>query len=137
MKISLRNAVSERASDCCEYCQMQATFSHDPFSAEHILPVAKGGLDEFINLAWACLGCNLYKSTTTHGFDLISSDLVPLYNPRINNWSEHFQWIEDFTLIIGLTPTGRATIIRLKLNRLGLVNLRKLLVAFGKHPPIL
>jgi HNH endonuclease len=137
MKASLRNSVSERASDCCEYCQMQTTFSHDPFSAEHILPIAKGGLDEFINLAWACLGCNLYKSTTTHVFDLISGDLVPLYNPRINQWSEHFQWTENFTLIVGLTPIGRATIICLKLNRLGLVNLRKLLVAFGKHPPIL
>jgi hypothetical protein len=135
MKVSLRKAVCERALDCCEYCQMQAILSHDPFSAEHILPIAKGGLDELENLAWACLGCNLFKSITTHVFDLITGDLVALYNPRTQKWSDHFEWTEGFTLILGLTPTGRATIMRLKLNRLGLVNLRKIFVAAGKHPP--
>ena len=137
MRASLRNAVCERARNCCEYCQMQAVFSHDPFSAEHILPIAKSGLDELINLAWACLGCNLYKSSTTHVIDLISGDLVPLFNPRMDKWSEHFQWTEGFAIIVGLTPIGRATITCLKLNRLGLINLRKLLVAFDKHPPVL
>jgi len=38
-------------------------------------------------------------------------------------------------LIIGLTPTGRATVEVLKLNREGLVNLRQVLYAAGKHPP--
>lgn len=44
-------------------------------------------------------------------------------------------WSDDFTLIIGLTPTGRATIETLFLNREGVVNLRQLLYAIGKHPP--
>jgi len=44
-------------------------------------------------------------------------------------------WNEDFTLIIGLTPTGRATVETLQLNREGLVNLRRLLYAMGEHPP--
>lgn len=137
MTLSLRVAIRERASDCCEYCLMQAEFSHDPFSAEHILPIVKGGLDDMINLAWSCLGCNLYKAAATHVFDLITGNLVPLFNPRMDKWSNHFEWTDDFSIIIGLTPTGRATITRLKLNRIGLVNLRKVLVAVGKHPPIL
>lgn len=131
----LRKAVCERAANCCEYCRMQANLSHDPFSAEHILPISKGGLDALINLAWACLGCNLFKATTTHVFDLLTGNLVPLYNPRIENWSEHFEWSENFSVMIGKTPTGRATINCLKLNRIGLVNLREIFVAAGKHPP--
>jgi hypothetical protein len=137
MKTSLRKAVQERAKDCCEYCLMQAIISHDPFSAEHILPTSKGGLDDLVNLAWACLGCNLFKGTTTYFFDLLTGSLVPLYNPRTEKWSEHFEWIDNFSVVKGLTPTGRATVTCLKINRIGLVNLRKILVAAGKHPPIL
>lgn len=137
MKTTLRKAVCKRAADCCEYCQMQASLSHDPFSAEHILPISKGGTDDFANLAWSCLGCNLFKATTTHVFDLLTGDLVPLYNPRTENWSDHFEWSENFSVVTGITPTGRATINCLKLNRIGLVNLRKTLAAVGKHPPSL
>lgn len=43
-------------------------------------------------------------------------------------------WSDDETLIIGLTPIGRATIVKLELNREGVVNLRELLHAIGKHP---
>jgi hypothetical protein len=135
MKTALRKTTRERAADCCEYCQMQAILSHDPFSAEHILPISKGGLDDLANLAWACLGCNMYKAATTHVFDLLTGDLVPLYNPRTEKWAAHFEWSENFSVLIGKTATGRATINCLKLNRIGLINLRKVLVAAGKHPP--
>jgi hypothetical protein len=37
--------------------------------------------------------------------------------------------------IIGDTPTGRATIVGLELNRLGVVNLRRLLGEEEGHPP--
>lgn len=137
MRTTLRKAICERAGDCCEYCLMQTILSHDPFSAEHILPISKGGLDNLSNLAWSCLGCNLYKATKTQVFDLLTGDLVPLYNPRTENWLTHFEWSENFSVIVGKTPTGRATITCLKLNRIGLVNLRKILAAAGKHPPIL
>jgi hypothetical protein len=42
---------------------------------------------------------------------------------------------DDFTLVIGLTPIGRATIKALQLNREELVNLRRVLYAMGEHPP--
>ena len=60
---------------------------------------------------------------------------MPLFHPREQRWEEHFTWNSDFTLIIGLTPTGRATISALQLNRSGLVNLRRVLYAIGEHPP--
>jgi hypothetical protein len=37
--------------------------------------------------------------------------------------------------MIGLTACGRATIAALKLNRLGVVNLRRLLITAQLHPP--
>ncbi|WP_353481178.1 HNH endonuclease signature motif containing protein [Haliscomenobacter sp.] len=135
MTESLRTSVRLRAHSCCEYCLAQETFSHDPFSVEHIIPVAKGGEDELENLAWSCLGCNFHKFTSTTAIDLVSEASVSLFNPRENSWDEHFKWNEDITIIIGLTAIGRATINRLKLNREGLVNLRSILFKAGNHPP--
>ena len=59
---------------------------------------------------------------------------VPLFNPRQDVWKNHFQWNEDYTMILGLTATGRATVDLLKMNRLGLVNIRKVLFAYGVKP---
>lgn len=135
MTEALRNLVRIRAHNCCEYCRSQAEFSHDPFSGEHIFPVAKGGTDDIENLAWSCLGCNYHKAVAIIAIDLVTETLCPLFNPRKDNWETHFRWSEDFSIIIGLTPTGRATVTRLKLNRQGLINFRKVLYETGKHPP--
>lgn len=40
-----------------------------------------------------------------------------------------------YTLIIGLTPTGRATVEALQLNHSALQNLRTVLYLVGQHPP--
>jgi hypothetical protein len=56
-------------------------------------------------------------------------------HPRQQRWSEHFAWNDDFTIVIGLTPTGRATVETLQLNRDGVVNLRQILYLMGEHPP--
>lgn len=49
---------------------------------------------------------------------------------------EHFVWIDDFTIIQGITPQGHATVDLLQMNRLGLINIRKALRAYGVHPPV-
>ena len=36
--------------------------------------------------------------------------------PRKNLWTNHFQWNEDGTLIISLTPSARATAFLLQVN---------------------
>ena len=129
--------VAERASGCCEYCLSQAQFSPDPFSIEHILPHARGGSDDLANLALACQGCNSRKYTEIDAIDPVSGERVPLFHPRQDRWSDHFAWSDDFTLVIGLTPTGRATIEKLQLNREGVVNLRRVLNSIGAHPPLI
>lgn len=131
----LRNLVSKRANFICEYCKCQENFSADSFSVEHIKPVALGGETVEQNLAYACLGCNSHKATKILAIDPISEIKVPLFNPRIQIWHEHFTWDKNFTEIIGLTSVGRATIEALKLNRKGVINLRWALFAVGKHPP--
>lgn len=114
----------------------QAAFSSQPFAIEHIKPFIEGGKTVLSNLAFACHGCNGHKYTHTTGRDIVTRKEVALFNPRKQKWNEHFTWNNDFTLIIGKTPTGRATVETLQLNREGCLNLRRALFAFGKHPPI-
>src|SRR5262245_43844812 len=119
-----KQAVAERARGCCEYCRCQARFSPDSFSVEHIIPRSRGGSSELLNLALSCQGCNSRKYTSVDAVDPVSGETVPLYHPRQQRWADHFTWNQDYTLVLGLTPTGRATIERLQLNRVGVVNLR-------------
>ena len=130
-----RQIIIERAQGCCEYCLCQVDFATQSFSVEHILPVSQGGDDSLENLALACQGCNGHKHAKREVPDPVDGVLVMLYHPRQQKWSDHFRWSEDYTLIIGLTPVGRATVESLKLNRRSLVNLRRVLFALGEHPP--
>jgi hypothetical protein len=82
-----------------------------------------------------CQGCNNKKYDKTHAVDPISLELVPLFHPRKDNWHEHFVWSPDCLTLIGLTPTGRATVEALDLNRAGVINLRRMLFREGLHPP--
>ncbi|HYO49295.1 MAG TPA: HNH endonuclease, partial [Chloroflexia bacterium] len=103
-------------------------------SVEHILPKSKGGRTVLDNLALSCQGCNNHKYNKTESTDPLTGKSTPLYHPRRDRWHQHFTWGEEYTLIIGLTPTGRATVETLQLNREGVVNLRRLLHSVGKHP---
>lgn len=131
----LRQLVGERARGSCEYCLSQAQFSPQSFSVEHIYPRSLGGATELDNLALSCAGCNGHKYNKTQAIDSATNELAPLFHPRQQVWSEHFTWNEDYTKIIGLTPTGRATVDALQLNRSALQNLRAVLYMVGKHPP--
>ena len=130
-----KKAVAERAQGCCEYCRSQARFAIQPFSVEHIIPRSHGGNTTLDNLALSCQGCNNHKYNKTEAKDSLSGNVVSLYHPRQQRWSEHFAWNDDFTIVIGLTPTGRATVETLQLNREGVVNLRHVLYMMGEHPP--
>lgn len=134
MKKSEKQLVEDRAQACCEYCLCQAAFSPDPFVIEHITPTSKGGKDELSNLAFSCQGCNNHKYTAISGLDPVTGTEVNLYHPRLDEWLDHFEWTQDDSVMVGKTPKGRATVERLKLNRPGVVNLRRVLKQYGKHP---
>ena len=131
----LKGLVVERARGCCEYCRSQARFAIQSFSTEHSVPTSRDGKTTLDNLALACQGCNNHKYTKTEARDPVSDKVVLLYHPRRHRWHDHFTWSDDFTLVIGLTPIGRATIEALHLNREELINLRRVLHAMGEHPP--
>jgi hypothetical protein len=134
--VKLKRLVTARARDCCEYCRSQSRFAPQPFSIEHIVPRQAGGPTTESNLALSCQGCNNHKATKTMAIDPVTEQSAFLFNPRTQHWREHFTWSEGYTLMLGLTPAGRATVNVLRLNRKGLVNLRRVLYAMGEHPPM-
>jgi hypothetical protein len=102
---------------------------------DHIIPESFGGQTEEENLWLACSACNGHKSNRIAAVDPASGDLVRLYDPRRQTWSEHFAWNDSGDLIFGLTATGRATVEALDLNRPALVYARYLWTEWGWHPP--
>jgi hypothetical protein len=131
----IRKSVRSRANSRCEYCCSQEKLSLNSFELDYILPKNRGGTNTLDNLGWSCRGCNSYKGQKTIGRDPVTGNLVPLYNPRTQQWNEHFDWSDDQTQIIAKTATGRATVATLRLNRETVVNLRLVLIAYGEHPP--
>jgi hypothetical protein len=132
-----RRLVMERAQGRCEYCQCTVRYANDPFVVEHIIPLARGGTSITDNLAFACAGCNGHKYSKVAALDPVSDKEVSLFHPRQQHWTDHFGWSADYLRIIGLTPSGRATVEALQMNRTGIVNLRELLYLARKHPLVL
>lgn len=131
---TIRDKVKKKAKGACEYCKAIRVYSSSPFAIEHIIPIAKNGSNLFENLAYSCNNCNLSKNTATAGFDLITEKEISLFNPRTQNWKNHFKWSADFLKMQGLTPIGRVTIAKLKTNRIENINLRTVLIGIV-HPP--
>ena len=132
----LKQSVYNRANGLCEYCKSPEKYSTDSFCMEHIFPQCRGGETTAENLALSCMGCNNHKYVKTEGKDPFTGETVKLYHPRKHNWTEHFVWADNATIIFGVSATGRATVAELQLNRQRLINLRKLLFDSGEHPPI-
>ena len=133
---ALRRATIERAGNRCEYCLLSDAYSAFSFHVDHIIPESKGGTTTEDNLAYSC-GCNHFKNNVTEGVDPQTNGIAPLFHPRRDDWQNHFRWGEDAPEIIeGITATGRVTIAVLRMNRPALMNLRRLLLLKGEHPPI-
>lgn len=132
---AIREYVYTRANGRCEYCLCPSDVGTTPYAIDHVVPRASQGPSEPANLALSCQGCNSYKAKRQSAVDPVSERRVPLYNPRRDQWHEHFAWSADGLAIVGLTPRGRATVDALRLNREPVVNLRRLLASAGEHPP--
>lgn len=132
---NLRSQIELIAHKRCCYCLTTEVNSGMPMTIDHIQPTSKGGLNILENLCLACRTCNEYKSGTTEAIDPLTSQLVPLFNPRQQQWQKHFQWSNDASHIEGLTEIGRATVISLRMNNAVIVATRKRWFAIGWHPP--
>ncbi len=85
------------------------------------------------NLALACPGCKLAKSDRTTAADPDTGREVLLFDPRTDTWDDHFGW--DNHHVVGLTPTGRATVAALNLNHARRVMIRQAEEWFDLFPP--
>jgi hypothetical protein len=123
--------VHQRADNRCGIVRRHSVMGQ-AMHVEHIHP---DGPDVLENLCLSCPSCNLSKARATSAPDPDTDETVPLFNPRIQRWSEHFEWRQNGQVLRGLTPAGRATIVRLRMNQPRLVEARSIWVLAGIHPP--
>lgn len=90
------------------------------------------GASTLDNLALACADCNWAKGADLAAFDPLTGQLVTLFNPRQQNWFEHFRL--DGAVIVPLTPTARATANLLRFNEQQRVEERLALQKLGLYP---
>lgn len=110
-----RDLVRRRAGNTCEYCRLpQFATPLIPFHLEHIVPKQHGGSGDHAGLALACDRCNVYKGPNLTSIDPDTGGTVPLFNPRVDKWEDHFEPREG--QVLGKTPVGRATVRLLNMN---------------------
>src|SRR5688572_21289574 len=116
MKSSLRSLIRRRAKGRCEYCRIPVRFEALPAQVDHVIAIQHGGKTARRNLALACAHCNAHKGTNLAGVDPETEGIVQLFNPRQDDWNQHFKL--DGAVIVGRSPCGRATVRTLAMNDL-------------------
>src|SRR5437899_12231073 len=66
------------------------------------------------------------RGLTSPGIDLVTGQLTRLFNPRQDDWNEHFSWLGPE--LVGRTAVGRTTIDVLNINLPERVEQRRLLI---------
>jgi len=132
---ALRERVSAQARRRCGYCPTSEAIVGVPMELDHIIPEVLWGLTEEDNLWLACPLCNGHKADRIAAPDSATGETVRLFDPRRQVWAEHFRWVAAGEQIEGQTPTGRATVAALAMNRSSLVHARRAWMSVGWHPP--
>jgi len=133
--VELQRQVRADAGRRCGYCLSPEVLLGAVLEFEHLTPLATGGETTRENLWLACRRCNQFKADRTAGSDPETGETFPLFNPRTQNWFEHFSWQPNGVLISGLTPIGRTTVAALRLNHPTIVETRRFWVQVGWWPP--
>lgn len=120
---AFRNFVTERAGSRCEYCRLHQNEGRPyRFPVDRIIAGQHGGTYDPQNTALSCHECNAKKGPNIAGVDPDDGAVVRLFNPRTQKWSDHFHF--RGANIVGVTPTGRATVQTLGMNEEDRVLLR-------------
>lgn len=127
----LRRMVVERAGNRCEYCGIPEAATFAAHELDHIVAQKHGGQTEPGNLALSCALCNKHKGSDLTSVDPETGDIIPLYQPRKDIWSEHFKL--EQTRIVPLTPKGRVTVRLLQLNQPERVEERARMIEAGLY----
>ena len=127
-----RRFVIGRAGNRCEYCRVLDYLVGFEYHIEHIIGVQHGGTDVLSNLAYACSYCNWKKGPNISTILFLGGELIPLFNPRIQNWFDHFEVKKGE--ILPLSTIGEATIKLLALNQASRVDARFEMMLAGCYP---
>lgn len=128
----LRLFVRQRAAEACEFCLIAEAYSFFRHEIDHIVAQQHGGETVESNLALACFVCNKHKGTNLTSIDPEGGQIVALFHPRRDQWSEHFRL--DGERIEPLSAQGRATARLLQFNVPSRLVERKALFAAGRFP---
>jgi HNH endonuclease len=123
----LRREVSIRAQFRCEYClypEARSAFAHQ---VDHIVSRKHGGSSNLDNLALRCIFCNRYKGSDVAAIDSLTGEIVRLFHPRLDSWSDHFRI--SGAIIEPLTQQGEVTARLLRFNQAQRVAERTMLQA--------
>ena len=115
----------------CEYCLLHEDDAAFPHEVDHIISRQHGGETIADNLAYACLVCNRYKGSNIASI-APSGNLVPLFNPRLDQWNDHFRLHGAF--IEPLDLVGDVTARVLRLNTPERLMRRSLLQQLRRYP---
>ncbi len=131
MDADTRQFVFVRALYQCEYCRLpQSAAPYFTFHVEHIEAQQHITDDSFDNLALACPDCNRYKGPNLATLDLRTREIVRLFHPRHDHWTDHFEF--RGAILIGRSVLGDATIRLLQINTVDRVEMRAELQAAGE-----
>src|SRR5438105_293820 len=95
LPVEVDRRVRAAARNRCGYCHSPQHLVMARLQVEHIIPRARGGSSDETNLWLSCPLCNGHKSDKTVGLDPETGATVPLFNPRTQDWHEHFGWTAD------------------------------------------
>ncbi len=127
---AVRREVVRRAGNRCEYCRIHQDDAASRHQVDQVIAEKHGGQTDLDNLALSCLPCNRRKSSDIGAIDPESGQFVRLFDPRTQNWSEHFRFVAD--RIVGLTAEGRATIEFMQFNSAERLQERAELIRLGR-----
>jgi hypothetical protein len=99
--------------------------------SDHIISEKHGGPTEAGNLASACTCWNRAKGSDIGSIDWESGEFVRLFNPRTDQWGEHFALTG--ARIEGRTRFGAVTVRVLQLNNRERLVERQTLLDIGQY----
>ena len=127
----LRQTIADRANLLCEYCLIAEGDTFYGCEVDHIMSLKHGGSSELDNVAYACALCNRAKGSDI-GSVSASGEFTRFFNPRTDQWSEHFRL--EGASIQPLTTIGEVTARILGFNDGARLHEREEMIRFGKYP---
>lgn len=132
ISIELRRLVAQRANFRCEYCLILASDRLSGCHVDHIISLKHGGETTSENLAYACMFCNLNKGTDLGSIIWRTGELIRFFNPRRDQWKDHFH--VDNAIIQTITDIGEVTARIFQFNDPERILERQILIKANRYP---